>query len=406
MAKPGVIAIIGVVASLAIFAAGRSAAEPLRIPDTALEPVAFNALDGWSDDDHVAALMTFRNSCQPILKKKARAMLGRHFEASLRQVCERLGKLDSSAGEDAARRFFEENFRPVRIARLGEEVGFLTGYYEPEVEGRRIASDDFNIPIYRQPGGFFAKLRAAVGKLVRHRIGRSVARELDRGAIEDGALKGRALELCWLKDPVDAFFIHIQGSARVRLDDGKLLRINYDASNGLPYTPVGRILIERGIIPREQMSMDSIRTYFAEEPDEAREIMRMNRSFVFFREVSELSPDSEPAGAEGVNLVRERSIAVDKAIHVYGTPFWIEADLPIASEKPVTRFRRTMIAQDTGGAIVGPARADIYFGAGIDAGTVSGRIRHPGKFFILVPKEADPARLVDPVPLPLPRPKP
>ncbi len=405
MAKPGVIAIIGVAASLAMFAAGRSAAEPLHIPDTALEPVAFNALDGWSDDDHVAALRTFRNSCQPILKKKARAMLGRHFEASLRQVCERLGKLDSSAGEDAARRFFEENFRPVRIARLGEEVGFLTGYYEPEVEGRRIASDDFNIPIYRQPGGFFAKLRAAVGKLVRHRIGRSMVRELDRGAIEDGALKGRALELCWLKDPVDAFFIHIQGSARVRLDDGKLLRINYDASNGLPYTPVGRILIERGIIPREQMSMDAIRTYFAEEPDEAREIMRMNRSFVFFREVSELSPDSEPAGAEGVNLVRERSIAVDKAIHVYGTPFWIEADLPIASEKPVTRFRRTMIAQDTGGAIVGPARADIYFGAGIDAGTVSGRIRHPGKFFILVPKEADPARLVDPVPLPLPRPK-
>src|SRR5476651_1835327 len=134
--------------------------------------------------------------------------------------------------------------------------------------------------------------------------------------------------------------------------------------------------------------------------------MRMNKSFVFFREVNELAPDSEPAGAEGVNLVRERSIAVDKAIHVYGTPFWIEADLPIASEKPTTRFRRTMIAQDTGGAIIGPARADIYFGAGIDAGTVSGRIRHPGKFYVLVPKEADPTRRIDPVPLPSPRPKP
>ncbi len=404
MAKPGVIAIFGVAAALAALAVGRSAAEPLRIPDTVLEPAALAVLDGWSDDDHVAALGTFRNSCQPILKKKARAMLGRHFEESLRQVCERLSKLDSSIGEAAARRFFEENFRPVRIARLGEESGFLTGYYEPEVEGRRTQSDDFNIPIYRQPEGFFARLRAAVGKLLRHRIGRRVTGELDRAAIEDGALKGRALELCWLKDQVDAFFIHIQGSARVLLDDGKLLRINYDASNGLPYTPVGRILIERGIIPREQMSMDAIRTYFAEEPDEAREIMRMNRSFAFFREVSELSPDSEPAGAEGVNLVPKRSIAVDKAIHVYGTPFWIEADLPIASEKPTTRFRRTMIAQDTGGAIVGPARADIYFGAGIDAGTVSGRIRHPGKFFILVPKEADPARLIDPVPLPRPKP--
>jgi len=406
MAKPDVIAIFGVAAALALLAFGQSMAEPLRIPDTALEPVAFTALDGWSDDDHVAALRTFRNSCQPILKRRARAMLGRHFEEALRQVCERLGKLESPADEAAARRFFEENFRPVRIARLGEEVGFLTGYYEPEVEGRRTASGDFNIPIYRQPGGFFAKLRTAARKLLRHRIGRRVAGQLDRAAIEDGALKGRALELCWLNDPVDAFFIQIQGSARVRLEDGKLLRINYEASNGLPYTPVGRILIDRGIIPREQMSMDAIRTYFAEEPEDAREIMRMNRSFAFFREVSELAPNSEPAGAQGVNLVRERSIAVDKAIHVYGTPFWIEADLPIASEKPETRLRRVMIAQDTGGAIIGPARADIYFGAGIDAGTVSGRLRHPGKFFILVPKEADPARRIDPVPLPLPRPNP
>jgi membrane-bound lytic murein transglycosylase A len=404
MAKPGVIAIVGVATSLALFAFGPSAAEPLRIPDTMLEPGSFAALDGWSDEDHAAALRTFRNSCQPILKKRARALLGRHFEEALRQVCERLSKLDPSADKAAARRFFEENFRPVRIARLGEESGFLTGYYEPEVEGRA-ASDDFNVPIYRQPGGLFAKLRAAVGKPVRHRIGRRVEGNFDRAAIEDGALKGRALELCWLKDSIDAFFIHIQGSARVRLEDGKLLRINYDASNGFHYTAVGRILIERGIIPREQMSMDAIRTYFAEEPDEAREIMRMNRSFVFFREVSELPPDSEPAGAEGVNLVRERSIAVDKAIHVYGTPFWIDADLPIASEKPTTRFRRTMIAQDTGGAIIGPARADIYFGAGIDAGTVSGRIRHPGRFYMLVPKEADPAKRIDPVPLPLPRPK-
>jgi membrane-bound lytic murein transglycosylase A len=405
MAKSSVIAIFGVAASLVLSVLGPSMAAPLRIPDTALEPSAFAALDGWGDDDHVAGLRTFRNSCQPILKKKARALLGRHFEEALRQVCGRLSKLDAPLDEAAARRFFEENFRPVRIARLGEESGFLTGYYEPEVEGRRTASNDFNVPIYRQPGGIFAKLRAAVGKLVRHRVGRRTTGILDRAAIEDGALKGRALELCWLKDPVDAFFIHIQGSARVRLEDGKLLRINYDASNGLPYTPVGRILIERGIVPREQMSMDAIRTYFAEEPDEAREIMRLNKSFAFFREVNELAPDSEPTGAEGVNLVRERSIAVDKAIHVYGTPFWIEADLPITSEKPVTRFRRMMIAQDTGGSIVGPARADIYFGAGIDAGTVSGRIRHAGKFYVLVPKEADPSRLIEPVPFPPARPK-
>src|ERR1700730_15284017 len=223
MAKPGVIAIFGVATWLTLFAFGPSSAEPLRIPDTMLETTTFAALDGWNDEDHAAALKTFRNSCQPILKKRARAMLGRHFEEALRQVCERLNKLDPSVDKAAARRFFEENFRPVRIARLGEENGFLTGYYEPEVEGRRTASDDFNVPIYRQPGGLIARLRDAVDKLVRHRVGRRVSGNLARAAKEDCALKGRALELCWLKDPIDAFFIHIQGSARVRLEDGQLL---------------------------------------------------------------------------------------------------------------------------------------------------------------------------------------
>ncbi|HLL26354.1 MAG TPA: MltA domain-containing protein [Xanthobacteraceae bacterium] len=402
MAKLRVTAIL-IAASLAVILYGRAIAEPLQIPDTMLAPVTFGALEGWAGDDHVAALKTFRNSCQPILRKKARVLMTRHFEEALRQVCERLAKLESP-NEEAARRFFEENFRPVRIARLGEENGFLTGYYEPEVEGSRTEKSDFKAPIYWQPAGVATKLRAFANK-VRQRIGlRAVS--LDRAAIEDGALKGRALEICWLKDPVDAFFIQIQGSARVRLDDGKLLRINYDTSNGLPYTPVGRILIERGIIPREQMSMDAIRTYFAEEPEDAREIMRLNKSYAFFREVTGLSPDAEPAGAQGISLVRERSIAVDKGIHVYGTPFWIEADLPIASERHPTPWRRLMVAQDTGGAIIGPARADIYFGPGIDAGTVSGRIRHSGKFYMLVPNEADPSKLIDPVPLPVPRPQP
>jgi len=401
MAKPNAIAVL--FAAMLLIAV-RAKATPLRIPDTVLEPTSFAALDGWDADDHAAALATFRASCQPILKRRARAMMGRHFDEALRHVCDRLAKLPTKMDDAAAKHFFEENFRPVRITRLGEEAGFITGYYEPEVEGRRTANEEFTVPIYRQPGGIVAKLRAAVGKLVRRRIGRRIAGSLERAAIEDGALQGRGLELCWLKDPVDAFFIHIQGSARVRLEDGKLLRINYDAGNGFPYTPVGRILIERGIIPREQMSMDAIRAYFAEEPDEAREIMRMNKSYVFFREVTGLPADAEPAGAQGVRLVRGRSIAIDKAIHTYGTPFWIEAELPIDSEQPTTRFRRLMVAQDTGGAIVGPARADIYFGAGVDAGTVSGRLRHPGNFYMLVPKEADPSALIDPAPPPRPRP--
>jgi membrane-bound lytic murein transglycosylase A len=198
-------------------------------------------------------------------------------------------------------------------------------------------------------------------------------------------------------------FTQIQGSARVRLGDGSTLRINYDAHNGYPYTPVGRILIDRGIIPKEQMSMQKIREWMDQNPDGAKELRRQNRSYVFFREV-QLSDKDEAVGAQGVPLTPGRSIAVDKALHVYGTPFFIEGELPIESEQSKTPFRRLMIAQDTGSAITGPARADLYFGAGSDAGRVSGRLRHNMRFVILVPKSLDPVARGRKMPLPDARP--
>jgi membrane-bound lytic murein transglycosylase A len=318
-------------------------------------------------------------------------------------------ELKGNVGALTARRFFEQRFRPVRISKLGERDGFLTGYYEPEVDGHRTRGGEFSTPLYRQPPELIARKQAGVtGFPNRGKIGRKVGKKLvdyhDRAAIEDGALNDRGLEICFLRDPIDAFFIHIQGSARVRLDDGKILRLNYAAHNGHTYFPVGRELADRGIVPRGEMTMDKIRTYFAESPEEAREIMRMNRSFIFFREV-ELGAEAEPVGAQGVPLVRDRSIAVDRAIHAYGSPFWIEAELPLESEQRLTPFHRLMIAQDTGSAIVGPARADIYFGAGIDAGTVAGRLRHRASFYLLVPRSIDPARGAERVPLPRPRPK-
>ena len=196
----------------------------------------------------------------------------------------------------------------------------------------------------------------------------------DRAEIEDGAIAGRGLEICWLKSQTDLLFTQIQGSARVRLEDGSTLRINYDSYNGYPYTAVGRILIERNIIPKDQMSMQRIRQWMNENPDGAKELRRQNRSYVFFHEVK-LSDKDEAIGAQGVPLTPGRSIAVDKSLHVYGTPFFIEGELPIESEQAKTPFHRLMIAQDTGSAILGPARADIYFGAGPEAGRVSGRLR-------------------------------
>jgi membrane-bound lytic murein transglycosylase A len=198
-------------------------------------------------------------------------------------------------------------------------------------------------------------------------------------------------------------FIQIQGSARIKLEDGSMVRINYDAHNGYPYTPVGRVLIERNIVPKDQMSMQKIREYMEQNPDGAKELRRFNRSYVFFREVK-LAADVEAVGAQGVPLTAGRSIAVDKSLHVYGTPFFIEGNLPIESDTSNTPFRKLMIAQDTGSAIIGPARADIYFGAGADAGRVAGRLKNPARFVMLLPNSLDPVPRGKTVPLPDDRP--
>jgi membrane-bound lytic murein transglycosylase A len=225
----------------------------------------------------------------------------------------------------------------------------------------------------------------------------------DRTRIEEGLLAGKGLEICWLKNPVDAFFAQIQGSARVRLASGEMMRIGYAGRNGLPYTAVGKFLIDRGIYTREEMSMDKIRSWMEANPEEGRELRRKNQSYVFFREVP-VSKDDHSTGGQGVELTPLHSIAIDRSIHVYGTPVWIEAELPIASEKPETRFRHLAIAQDTGTAIIGPARADIFFGSGEDIGLIAGRIKQFGRFVMLVPNGVTVSNTPALAPVPKPRP--
>lgn len=387
---------------------------PLRFPDTQLEPVAFADLPGWADDDHAHAFATFLASCRPIVRSQApderSASPSPAMEKALIPVCRRAlarPNLDRSA----ARRFFEENFRPLRIAKLDQNEGFLTGYYEPVVDGSRFPTQIFHVPMYHRPPDLLAPDAPPGagfpnrGRVVRVTPSGEHVPYYDRGEIEDGALGGRWLEVCWLKNPADLLTIQIQGSARVRLEDGVILRVNYDGHNGYPYTAVGRILIERNIIPREQMSMAAIHDWMTAHPEEAKEVRRQNRAYVFFRVVG-LTGDREPAGGQGVALAPGRSIAVDRPRHAYGTPFFIEADLPLSKPGAAEPFRRTMIAQDTGSAIVGPARADIYFGAGGQAGRVAGRIRQAGRFAMLVPREIDPVVAGTQMPLPRVRPAP
>jgi membrane-bound lytic murein transglycosylase A len=377
----------------------------LKSPDMQYEPVEWSALDGWAGDDHATAFASFLDSCRALKRRQP----GRDSSAmsdALRAVCER-AVAAIPLEEEGARKFFEDNFRPLRINKLGDTDGFLTGYYEPIIEGSRVPTGEFTAPLYRRPPNLVASGRRKLGDSfpskgvkVGRRFGRRhIVPYYDRGEIEDGALDGWHLEICWVRSQVDVLFAQIQGSARIRLEDRTILRLNYDSHNGWPYVPVGRVLVERKLVPKDEVTMQRIREWMEANPDAAKDVRRQNKSYVFFR-ITDLSTEDEAVGAQGVPLVPGRSIAVDRSLHTYGTPFFISADLPIANEKVGTKFRRLMFAQDTGSAIVGPARADIYFGAGDEAAQIAGRIRNPGQFVMLVPRELDPVAAAGDVPLP------
>ncbi|MFZ0067066.1 MAG: MltA domain-containing protein [Pseudolabrys sp.] len=375
-----------------LIAAPSDPALALNFRNARVEPLSFSALGGWTDDDHAVAFDTFLKSCRAILNGARAMRSARPFYGALFKVCERAvaaGQLD----RDHARAFFENNFKPVRVTPAGQTAGFFTGYYETEVDGSRFPSDEYTIPIYAAPAETVRKHQS------------KVFADLDRTRIEDGALAGKELEICYVKNPVDAFFAQIQGSTRVKLDNGKLLRLNYVASNGMPYTPIGKFLIDRGIVSKEEMSMDKIREFMETNPDEGKELRRKNRSFVFFQEIP-LGAHDECIGAQGVSLTPGRSLAVDKRIHIYGTPVWIDAELPIESEKPETKFRHLLFAQDTGSAIVGPARADIYFGHGDEISHIAGRIKQNGQFVMLAPQSVSISGTAVATNVPLPKPRP
>jgi membrane-bound lytic murein transglycosylase A len=385
-------------------------AEPIKFADTQYEPVGWADLDGWAGDDHAAAFATFLTSCRTLEAKQRRGRELTAIPAALKDICAHAREA-IPLDDRGAQKFFEDNFRPIRINKLGDTDGFLTGYYEPIIAGSRVPTGAFTAPLFRRPPNLVAAGRRKLGDafpskgvFVGRRVGRrKIAPYYDRGQIEDGALDGWHLEICYLHDQVDVLFAQIQGSARIRLEDGTILRINYDSHNGWPYTPVGRALVDAKIMTKDQVSMQSIRDWMEANPDQAKDIRRLNKSYVFFR-ITDLATEDEAVGGEGVQLVPGRSIAVDRALHAYGTPFFIQADLPIANEKAATKFDRLMIAQDTGSAIVGPARADIYFGAGDEAARIAGRIKNAGSFVMLLPRELDPVEAGRDTPLPPERP--
>lgn len=373
----------------AIAASAGAALGENRVGDAVLEPVSFSSLSRWDRDDHPAAFATFQRSCAAIVADSPELRNAKPASSDLVAACR--AALEPGQPRDGARAFFERGFAPF-LVRTRTGTGLLTGYFEPEYEGSKQRTEVFSAPLLarppdlvtREPGQVFPGLDPALQAARRTPAG--LAPYPNRAAIEDGALGEAARPLVYMR-PGEAFITHVQGSARVRLAEGGTLRVAYAGRNGQPYSSIGRLIVERGHIALPEMSLERMLAWLARHPAEGREIMRSNRSYIFFRTADELDHADGPIGGAGLPLIPGRSLAVDRNLWSYGLPFWLEGEIPSAAGPPEA-LHRLMIAQDTGSAILGPARGDFFFGTGAAAGRRAGLTRSQTRFVVLLPKPA------------------
>ena len=344
-----------------------------------LLPVHFAEIAGWSEDDHAKALAAFRLSAQEILSKghgfqRASLCGGRRQEWF--DVCRK------ALEEVQAKSFFENEFQPIILKAQAESL--FTGYYEPQALGSLTPTAEFNVPLYARPDDLIA-----FDKVQKQRTGLSYGHKsakpyFARREIEQGAINHRGLEICYLSSWVDAFFIHIQGNGRVLLPDGTALRLSFSAKNGLAYKSIGRVLLDRGIGTPATMSMQFLRGWMSQNFEEAKVLMWENPSFVFFSATNEIDPTQGAIGAAKVPLTPLRSLAVDRSFWSFGTPLFLSTHQP--PEAGNASFQHLMIAQDTGSAIKGSMRGDIYWGWGAEAELNAGHMKQPGQLIALLPK--------------------
>lgn len=342
-----------------------------------LQPAEWSELPGWENDDHAAVLELFRAQCATLAKRPLWL-----------STCEAVPKVGAGG---TARAWFEARFRPWALVNPdGAREGLVTGYYEPLVRGSRTKKPPYLTPVFAPPADLIVVDLAEVYPELKHmrlrgRVeGRRLIPYFSRAdwAAEEERRAGEAL--LWVDDPIDFFFLQIQGSGQVLLDDGSRVRIGYADQNGHPYRSIGRWLIDKGELQSHQASMQGIKAWAAANPGRLKELLDANPSLVFFRELP--AEGSGPPGALGVPLTPERSIAVDPRHTPLGAPVWLATTRP-NSEEPLVRL---MLAQDTGGAIRGPARADFYWGSGGEAGAQAGRMKQRGTLWVLLPRHHEP----------------
>jgi len=326
-------------AVLCLAAFGMMGAKP-----AAAQMLDFHALTGWENDNHRAALVSFLATCDKLT------------DPDWKPIC--AFAQHANVSDASAKAFFELFFKPVII---GTPPALFTGYYEPELAGSLTQNARFAYPIYRRPADLV-----------------DGQPYYDRAAIEMGVLRGRGLELVWLEDPVEAYFLHVQGSGRIRLPDGQVMRLGYAGKNGQPYRSVGQEMIRRGTHKPDEVSAQEIRAFVKRSGGAGAALLNHNPSYVFFRKLDDLPPEMGPIGAMGRSITPMRSVAIDPDYTPLGAPVWVEK----SGQEPINAL---MVAQDTGGAIKGPQRADIFFGTGVAAGNAAGTVRDGGRMIVLLP---------------------
>jgi membrane-bound lytic murein transglycosylase A len=358
-----------------------------------LRPVSFDELPGWGLDDPTS-LWAAMADCRSHLRS------GKPYKTGSLglETADLLSLLDAAAllvpgNASEARAFLERETRPFLIEPSASKTGLVTAFYEPEVFVSSTPDDTYRYPFYRRPTDLVDiddRSRPDVldpSYVFALQTEAGLQAYPDRRAIDEGWLEGRGLEIAWARSKVDVFFAHVQGAARLRYPDGSLRRITYAAKAGHPFTGIGRLLIDLGEIPEAGISMQSIRAWLAEHPERTDEILWHNRSYIFFREADVDDLERGPIAAAKVPLIAGRSLAVDRRIHTFGFPFFIRAR-GLTHMDDGRDFARTMLALDTGSAIVGPARGDIFTGSGDEAGELAGAVRNAADFYILIPKQA------------------
>lgn len=401
----GALAVLGLAGCVA---PGARVAGPANQTDhgLSLTPVAFAALPGWQLDHPSEAMPGFLADCAALSTLPPEQRLGGQGQAAAwggtvaqwRTACD-AARAVPSADDTAARAFFEAWFQPYAVSDSGTKAepvrtkGLFTGYFDPEVAGSRSPGGKYRAVLLARPddlvqvdlGDFNDELK---GKVVVGRVqGTKLMPYYDRAQIEAGVLGHRRLELIWLTNPIDVYFLQVQGSGRVDLPDGKVVRVTYAGQNGRRSVLIGKVLADRGDIPLDQVSMETIRTWLETHPDQAEQILDENPSYVFFREDDDLRPDQGPPGVLGVPLTPGRSLAVDRSFIPLGAPVFV-ATTDAVSGQPIQRL---MLAQDVGGAIRGPVRGDIFFGWGRDAEDRAGRMRQQGTDYVLLPRPPAPS---------------